>query len=93
MDENSITQRFRHYRSHGSHAVTDFGTTLVILQEHRDRTMERFDSTFQPSEVARLMQRAESAITALATVDAEERRSLAINLLVGRVRAKGATPA
>ena len=51
--------------------------------------MERFDSTFHPSEVAQLMRRAESAITALATVDAGERRSLAIHLLVGTVRGQG----
>ena len=51
--------------------------------------MERQGSTYLPSEVARLIQRAESAIVALATLGAEERRSLAINLLVGNVHGKG----
>ena len=89
MDENTIAPRFRHYRSQAPDPVNDFGAAFAILQEHRDRAMERFDSTFHPSEVAQLMRRAESAITTLSTVGAGERRSLAINLLVGRVRAKG----
>ncbi len=55
--------------------------------------MERPGSTYLPSQVARLMQREDSAITALATLGVEERRSLIIELLAGRVRAKGATPA
>ena len=89
MDENSITPRFRHYRSQGSQPVNDFGAAFAILQEHRDRAMERLGTSYLPSEVVRLMQRAESAITALATLGAEERHSLALNLLVGNVPGKG----
>ena len=89
MDENTIAPRFRQHRPQAPDPVNDFGAAFAILQEHRDRAMERFDSTFHPSEVAQLMRRAESAITTLSTVGAGERRSLAINLLVGRVRAKG----
>ena len=89
MDENSITPRFRHYRPQGSQPVNDFSAAFAILQEHRDRAMERLGTSYLPSEVVRLMQRAESAITALATLGAEERRSLALNLLVGNVPGKG----
>ena len=89
MDENSITPRFRQYRPQGSQPVYDFSAAFAILQEHRDRAMERFDFTFHPSEVARLIQRAESAITGLDSIRREGKRSLAINLLVGNVIGKG----
>ena len=88
MDESTIAARFRQYRPQASDEVKDFGATFAVLQEHRDRAMERFDSTFLPSEVARLIQRAESAILALEALNAEERRLLAINLLIGKVRGK-----
>lgn len=88
MDENTIAERFRQYRPQASDEVQDFGATFAILQEHRDRAMERPRSTFFPSEVARLLQRAESAIVALEALNNEERRSLAINLLVGKMRGK-----
>ena len=51
--------------------------------------MEPPTSAFHPSEVVRLIQRAESAIAGLQSTSAEERRSLAINLLVGNMRGKG----
>ena len=86
MDEDAISARFRQYRPQAPDPVKDFGAAFAILQEHRDRAMERPSSTFHPSEVARLIQRAESAITALEALTAEERRLLAINLLVGKVR-------
>ena len=69
--------------------MKDFGAAFAILQEHRDRAMERPSSTFLPSEVARLIQRAKSAITLLESLGQDERRSLAINLLVGNLHAKG----
>lgn len=47
--------------------------------------MERPGSSFHPSEVIRLIQRAESAIAVLEAISIEERRSLSINLLVGKV--------
>ena len=75
MDENAIMARFREYRPKGSHPANDFGSTFAILQEHRDRAMERPHSTFRPSEVARLIQRAESAIVGLLGTGAEEQRS------------------
>ncbi len=68
MDENTITARLRHYRPQAPDPVNGVSAAFAILQEHRDLAMERFDSTFQPSEVARLMQREDSAITALATL-------------------------
>ena len=89
IDENTIVERLRYYRTQASNEAKDFGAAFAILQEHRDRAMERLGTSYLPSEVARLMQRAESAITALATLGAEERRSLAINLLVGNVHGKG----
>ncbi len=46
--------------------------------------MERPGTRCLPPEVARLMQRAESAITVLETAGAGERRSLAISLPVQR---------
>lgn len=89
MNESTITARLRHYRTQASDEVNDFGAAFAILQEHRDRAMERQGSTFLPSEVARLIQRAESAIAGLQGTSAEERRSLALNLLVGNMRGKG----
>ena len=89
MDESTITARLRHYRPQASDEVKDFGAAFAILQEHRDRAMERLSSTLLLSEVARLMQRAENAITALESLSQDERRSLAINLLVGNVHGKG----
>ena len=89
MDENSITPRFRHYRPQGSQPVNDFSAAFAILQEHRDRAMERLGTSYLPSEVARLIQRAESAIIALESLSQDERRSLAMNLLVGNVHGKG----
>ena len=89
MDENSITPRFQHYRPQGSQPVNDFSAAFAILQEHRDRAMERLSTSYLPSEVVRLIQRAESAITALAALGTDERRSLAINLLVEKVRFRG----
>ncbi len=88
MDECSIAERFRQYRPQASNEVQDFGAAFAILQEHRDRAMERPSSTFFPSEVARLIQRADSAIVTLEALGQEERRSLAINLLVGKIRGK-----
>ena len=64
MNESAITVRLKHYRPLASDEVKDFGAAFAILQEHRDRAMERPGSTFHPSEVARLIQRAERAITA-----------------------------
>ena len=89
MEENTIAARFRHYRPQASDEVKDFGAAFAILQEHRDRAMERPSSNFLTSEVARLIQRAESAINALESLGEDERRSLALNLLVGNVRGKG----
>ena len=86
MDEATIAERFRQYRPQASAEVNDFGAAFAILQEHRDRAMERPSSTFRSSEVIRLIQRAENAIASLEAVSNEERRSLAINLLVGKVR-------
>ena len=60
-----IAPRFRQRRPHGSQPVNDFGAAFAILQEHRDRAMERPGTSCLPPEVARLMQRAESAITVL----------------------------
>ena len=89
MNESAITARLRHYRPQASGEVNDFGAAFAILQEHRDRAMERPSSNFLPSEVARLIQRAESAINALESLGEDERRSLALNLLVGNVRGQG----
>ena len=86
MEESTIATRFRQYRPQASDPVKDFGATFAIMQEHRDRAMEPPTSTFHPSEVARLIQRAESAITLLESLNREEQRSLAINLLVGKLR-------
>lgn len=86
MDESSIAERFRQYRPQAPDEVQDFGAAFAILQEHQDRANERPGSTFHPSEVARLIQRAESAIVALEALGNEERRSLTINLLIGNVR-------
>ena len=89
MEENTIAARLRHCRPQASGEVNDFGAAFAILQEHRDRAMERPYSAFRTSEVARLIQRAESAITALESLGQDERRSLALNLLVGNVHGKG----
>ena len=89
MEENTIAARLRNYRPQASDEVNDFGAAFAIIQEHRDRAMERPGSTFRPSEVARLIQRAESAITALDSISQDERRSLALNLLVGNVHGQG----
>ena len=89
MDENTIAARFRQYRPQASGEMNDFGATFAILQELRDRAMERPGSAFHPSEVIRLIQRAESAIAGLLGTSAEERRSLALNLLVGNMHGKG----
>ena len=86
MEENTIAARLRNYRPQASGEVNDFGAAFAILQEHRDRAMERPGSTFHPSEVIRLIQRAESAIVALEAISNEDQRSLAINLLVGKLR-------
>ena len=86
MDENAIVERFRQYRPQASDEVKGFGATFAIIQELRDRAMERPGSTFLPSEVARLIQRAESAITLLESLSRDEKRSLAINMLVGKMR-------
>ena len=86
MEESTIAARFRQYRPQAHDPVKDFGATFAIMQEHRDRAMEPPTSTFHPSEVARLIQRAESAITLLESLNREEQRSLAINLLVGKLR-------
>ena len=86
MDEGTISERFRQYRPQAPDEVKVFGAAFAVVQEHRDRAMERPGSTFRPSEVIRLIQRAESAIMALEALSEEERRSLAINLLVGKVR-------
>ena len=88
MEENAIAARFRQYRPQASDKVKDFGAAFAIMQEHRDRAMERPGSTFHPPEVARLIQRAESAILALEALSNEDKRSLAINLLVGKLRGK-----
>ena len=88
MEESTISERFRQYRPRASGEVNDFGAAFAILQEHRDRAMERPGSTFHPSEVARLIRRAESAIVALESISRDDQRSLAINLLVGKVRSK-----
>ena len=55
MEESTIAERFRQYRPQAPDPVKDFGATFAILQEHRDRAMERPGSTFMPSEVARLI--------------------------------------
>ena len=89
MDEDSLAERFRQHRPLAPDAVQDFGACLAIIQEHRDRAMERLSSTFLPSEVATLVDRAESAILGLMAIGAEERRSLALGLLVGDVRRRG----
>ena len=86
MEESTIAARFRQYRPQASDKMNDFGAAFAILQEHRDRAMEPPTSAFHPSEVIRLIQRAESAILALESLGYEEQRSLAINLLVGKVR-------
>ena len=52
MNESAITVRLKHYRPEASDEVKDFGAAFAILQEHRDRAMERPGSTFHPSEVA-----------------------------------------
>ena len=89
MEENTIVERLRHYRPRASDEVNDFGAAFAILQEHQDRAMEPPTSAFHPSEVIRLIQRAESAITALESLGKDERRSLALNLLVGKLDGKG----
>ena len=89
MEENAIAARFRQYRPQAPDELKDFGAAFAILQEHRDRAMERPGSTFHPSEVTRLLQRAESAIIALESIGQDDKRSLAINLLVGNMRGKG----
>ena len=89
MAECTIVAGFRQYRPQASDEAKDFGAAFAILQEHRDRAMERPTSSYLPSEVARLIQRADSAITALAELGTKERRSLAINLLVGQERGRG----
>ena len=88
MDESSIADRFRQYRPQASNEVRDFGAAFAILQEHQHRANERLESTLHPSEVARLVQRAGSAIVTLEGLNNEERLSLAINLLVGKMRGK-----
>ena len=89
MDEDTIADRFRQHRPWASDAVEDFGACFAIIQEHRDRAMERAFTTFFPSEAATLVDRAESAILGLTAISAEERRSLALTLLVGGVRGRG----
>ena len=91
MEENTIAARFRQYRPQASDEVKDFGAAFAILQEHRDRAMERPGSTFHPSEVTRLMRRAETAIIALESIGQDDKRSLAINLLIGKLRSKHST--
>ena len=91
MEENTIVARFRQYRPRASNQVNHFGAAFAILQEHRDRAMERPGSAFHPSEVIRLIQRAESAIAALEAISNEDKRSLAINLLIGKLRSKHST--
>ena len=86
MEESSITARFRQYRPRASDQVKDFGAAFAIMQEHRERAMEPPTSAFHPSEVIRLIQRAESAIVALESISREDKRSLAINLLAGKVQ-------
>ena len=88
MDENTIAERFRQYRPRASDEVQDFGAAFAILQEHQDRANERPGSTFHPSEVAQLTQRAESAIETLEALSNEERLSLAINILIGKLHGK-----
>ena len=90
MDEKSIAERFRRHRPQACNAVKEFGACFAIMQEHRDRAMERPGSTFRQSEVATLVERAESAIPGLLGASAEERRLLGINLLVGTVRGQDA---
>ena len=51
--------------------------------------MERPFTTYLPSKVANLIDRAESAILGLLAISAEGRRSLAISLLIGGVRGSG----
>ena len=89
MYEDTIADRFRQHRPWASDAVKDFGACFAIVQDHRDRAMERLFTTFLPSETATLVDRAESAILGLTAIDAEERRSLALALLVGGVRGRG----
>ena len=89
MEEDSIAERFRQHQSGASDAVQDFGACFAIIQEQRDRAMERLLSTFLPSEVATMVDRAENAILGLMATGAEERRSLALALLVGDVRGRG----
>ena len=89
MNESTITARLRHYRPQAPAPVKDFSSIFAILQEHRDRAMERPGSTYLPSEVVRLIQRAESAIAGLLGTSGDERRSLALKLLVGNVHGKG----
>ncbi len=88
VDESSIADRFRQYRPQAPDEVQDFGAAFVILQEQQDRANGSPGSTFYPSEVARLVQRAENAILTLDALNNEERLSLAINLLVGKMRGK-----
>ena len=91
MEESTIAARFRQYRPQASHEVKNFGAAFSILQEHRDRAMEPPTSAFHPSEVVRLIQRAESAIVALEALSSKDQRSLAINLLVGKVQGENPT--
>ena len=51
--------------------------------------MERAGSAYLPSEVATFIDRVESATVGLLGTSAAERKSLAINLLIGNVRFKG----
>ena len=85
MTEDSIPDRFRQHRPQAADAVKGFGACFAIMQDHRDRAMERPFTTFLPSEVANLIERAESAIIRLLGTSIEERKSLAINLLIGSV--------
>ena len=71
MGENTIAARLRHFRPQAPDELKDFGIAFAILQEHRDRAMERPGSAFRPSEVVRLIQRAESAIAGLQSTSAE----------------------
>ena len=65
MTEDSIPDRFRQHRPQAADAVKGFGACFAIMQDHRDRAMERPFTTFLPSEVANLIERAESAIIRL----------------------------
>ena len=85
MGEGTIPAQFRQYRPQAPDEVKVFGAAFAVVQEHRDRAMEPPTSAYHPSEVIRLIQRAESAIVALESISREDQYSLAINLLVGIV--------